>query len=106
MTYTPYMNFKGSIRSAIADQQRRDLQEMFHAVTLAGNSVTPTSEIIKRHIDGTLGSIYHADAIEAEMLERCHEAISLMDWIEETTEMFPDDYSDWMEETQSLRHGG
>ena len=45
-------------------------------------------------------------AIQNEMLERVHEALSFMDWAEDTLPMFPDDYSDWMEESQSLRHGG
>ena len=49
---------------------------------------------------------YGAPAVIAEMGERVHEALVFMDWAEDTLEMYPDDYSDWVEETQSLRHGG
>ena len=44
--------------------------------------------------------------VGVEMILRVHEALELMDWIEDTLPMFDDDYSDWVEETQSLRHGG
>ena len=106
MQYTPYLNLKGSINAAVADRQRRDLQEMFRALTIAGNVTTSTEEIIERFLDGSLGDIYHADAIQAEMVLRVHDAVELDRWITDTLEMYPDDYSDWVEETQSLRHGG
>jgi len=49
-------------------------------------------------------------AIEAEMLERAHEALHQMDLSEDTIEqyglVFPDDYTEWMRETEQLRNGG
>ena len=45
-------------------------------------------------------------AVSVEMLERCHEAVTMSDWAEDMLDLYPDDYSDWVEETRSLRNGG
>ena len=82
--YTPYLNLKGSINTAIADRHRELIRVQARAIGIASRS---------------LGCEAHAQIIEAEMCERVHLALWQLD-------NFDTDYEDWVAETQDLRHGG
>ena len=64
MTYTPYLNLKGSISSAAQRHIDREYEELLAAVSMAAR---------------TLGTKASYDAIQAEMNERLRVAFAVID---------------------------
>lgn len=82
-----YLNLKGTYTGYQTQLANEELDERIHALKLAADA---------------LGVDYHIDAIQAEMNERRYIASLELQF----SELFADDYSEWMQETRYLRTGG